>query len=153
MKLTRSAGYAVGILLRVQSAGMDGPMTADSISRGCKFPPRFLYRVLRKLVDAGLLAGISGPHGGYRLAKRPPQIRLLDIVLAVEEPNNSGALIPVQKGQTPAIAFVNGICDRNAEMFHSELAKVNLAKLSQLCAKTAKKPTPSRGKSTRSARR
>ena len=106
MKLTRSVGYAVGILLRVQGATAEGPMTADSISQGCKFPPRFLYRVLRRLVDAGLLQGISGPRGGYTLAKPSRQVRLLEIVQAVEEGAGSGGLVPVNRQQKPAIDFV-----------------------------------------------
>src|SRR5665213_2786007 len=110
MKLTRSVAYAIGILLQVHPAGLDGPVTAARISRGCKFPPRFLYRVLRRLVDAGLLVGISGPQGGYRLARLPAQIRLLDIVQAVEEPDRGASLEPVQHAQLPAIKLVNDLC-------------------------------------------
>jgi Rrf2 family protein len=134
MKLTRSVAYAVGILLQVHKAALDGPVTAARVSRGCKFPPRFLYRVLRRLVDAGLLVGLSGPQGGYRLAKRPGQIRLLDIVLAVEEPSRGARLEPVQHAQLPAIKLVNELCDRNLAAFHRRLAAVSLAKLAEVCA-------------------
>ena len=133
MKLTRSVGYAVGILLRVQGAVADGPMTADSISQGCKFPPRFLYRVLRRLVDAGLLRGISGPRGGYTLAKPSQQVRLLDIVQAVEEGVSGSRLVPVNRQQKPAIEHVNSICERSARLMQNQLAKVTLAQLAELC--------------------
>jgi Rrf2 family iron-sulfur cluster assembly transcriptional regulator len=126
--------YAVGILLQVHKAGLDGPVTAARVSRGCKFPPRYLYRVLRRLVDAGLLLGLSGPQGGYRLAKGPGQIRLLDIVLAVEEPDRGASLEPVQHAQRPAIKLVNELCDRSLAVFHRRLAAVSLAKLAEACA-------------------
>lgn len=129
MKLTRSVGYAVGILLRVEGGGDAGPMTADAISKGCKFPPRFLYRVLRRLVDAGLLQGVSGPRGGYSLAKKPRQIRLLDIILAVDEADDGPGLVPVQKSQQRAIAFINDICRRELERFRQEMARITLAQL------------------------
>ena len=86
MKLTRSVAYAVGILLQIQDAKRRTPVTAAQIARDCKFPPRFLYRVLRRLVDAGLLEGTSGPAGGYALAKAPADISLLEIVEAVDAP-------------------------------------------------------------------
>jgi Rrf2 family protein len=130
MKLTRSVGYAVGILLRVERGGAAGPMTADAISKGCKFPPRFLYRVLRRLVDAGLLQGVSGPRGGYSLAKRPKQVRLLDIILAVDEVDDGPGLVPVQKSQKPAIDLINAVCRRNLERFRREMARITLAQLS-----------------------
>jgi Rrf2 family protein len=141
MKLTRSVGYAVGILLRVQGAVAEGPMTADSISQGCKFPPRFLYRVLRRLVDAGLLRGISGPRGGYTLAKSTRQVRLLEIVQAVEEGVNSGGLVPVNRQQKPAIEFVNELCERSALQMQKQLAKVTLAELALLCKPARRAPT------------
>jgi Rrf2 family protein len=117
----------------VQGAVEESPMTADSISQGCKFPPRFLYRVLRRLVDAGLLRGISGPRGGYTLAKPSRQVRLLEIVQAVEEGSNSGGLVPVNRQQKPAIEFVNDLCERSAQQMQNQLAKVTLAQLAELC--------------------
>ena len=69
MKLTRSVSYGIGILLQIHQQSRGAPVTAAKIARGCRFPPRFLYRVLHKLVDAGLLRGTSGPGGGYALAR------------------------------------------------------------------------------------
>ena len=146
MKLTRSVGYAVGILLRVQGAVAEGPMTADSISQGCKFPPRFLYRVLRRLVDAGLLQGISGPRGGYTLAKPSRQVRLLEIVQAVEDGANSGGLVPVNRQQKPAIEFVNELCERSAKQMQNQLAKVTLAQLAKLCKPAKRGPGKAGGR-------
>ncbi len=153
MKLTRSVGYAVGILLRVQGAVTEGPMTADSISQGCKFPPRFLYRVLRRLVDAGLLQGISGPRGGYTLAKASRQIRLLEIVQAVEEGASGGGLVPVNRQQKPAIEFVNGLCERSARQMQNQLAKVTLAELAALCKPAKRAPGKDGGRKKSATRK
>ena len=153
MKLTRSVGYAVGILLRVQGAVAEGPMTADSISQGCKFPPRFLYRVLRRLVDAGLLQGISGPRGGYTLAKPSRQVRLLEIVQAVEEGASSSGLVPVNRQQKPAIEFVNELCERSARQMQNQLAKVTLAQLAELCTPAKRGPSKGAGRKKTTARK
>lgn len=46
--------------------------------------PTYLLKHLKALVGAGVLQSVPGPAGGYRLARRPDQITLLDIVFAVE---------------------------------------------------------------------
>jgi len=129
MRLTRSVGYAVGILLRVQNHRANGPMTAAAIADGCEFPPRFLYRVLRRMVDAGIMTGISGPGGGYALARPVRDITLLDVVHAVEGQLMPTQLEPVQRRQKKAIDALNDLCARNADAFSKELAKVSLSKL------------------------
>ena len=129
MKLTRSVGYAVGILLQMTSDSTGETLTAARISRGCKFPPRFLYRVLRRLVDAGLLTGVSGPHGGYGLARPARQINLLEIVQAVEETVDGGTLVAASPKHRAAIAKINALNDKHSARFERELAKVKLSQL------------------------
>jgi len=132
MKLTRSVSYAVGILLKIEASKQSGPMTAAKIAKGAKFPPRFLYRVLRRLVDAGLLEGISGPGGGYSLAYEARDITLLEIIEAVEGPQETTELTPAAPRQTRAIKHINEIALKNTERFERDLDKVTLAKLAQL---------------------
>jgi Rrf2 family iron-sulfur cluster assembly transcriptional regulator len=134
MKLTRSVSYAVSIVLRVERDGAGSPMTAAQISRGCRFPPRFLYRVLRRLVDAGVLTGVSGPHGGYALAMPAQRIRLRDIVLALEDPSESASLVPAHPGHAGAIKFINALSEQNSRAFEKKLAGVSLAKLARIPA-------------------
>ena len=44
----------------------------------------YLLKHLKALAKAGVLESLPGPKGGYRLARRPAAIALLDIVEAVE---------------------------------------------------------------------
>lgn len=46
----------------------------------------YLLKHLQALSAAKILEAVPGPHGGYRLARAPSRISLLDIVLAVEGP-------------------------------------------------------------------
>jgi Rrf2 family protein len=128
MRLTSSVGYAVSILLQVHKEGT-GLVTAAKISRGCKFPPRFLYRVLRRLVDAGLLVGVSGPGGGYRLARRPAQINLLEIVTAVEGQYQATRLTAACPKHRAAVTLINAVSHQIAKRASQELAKVKLSRL------------------------
>jgi Rrf2 family iron-sulfur cluster assembly transcriptional regulator len=132
MKLTLSVGYGVAVLLRIQAHADEGPVTAAKIARGCRFPRRFLYRVLHKLVDAGLLYGTSGPGGGYALARSPARITLLDIVAGVESRPAQSVLAPACPGQSAAIRRVNQLCRESAARFAAELKHVSLADLERL---------------------
>ena len=129
MKLTRSVSYAVGILLQIEDTRQRSPVTAATIARDCKFPPRFLYRVLRRLVDAGLLVGTSGPSGGYMLAKAAQRITLLEVVEAVESPPEPSVLEPVRAKHRRTVAGINRICRINSDRFRQDLARTTLAKL------------------------
>ena len=145
MKLTRSVSYAVGLLLQIEGLDEQGQVTAAKIARGCRFPPRFLYRILRRLVDAGLLRGTSGPGGGYALAKPPRKIRLLDIVEGVEGLPEATELAAVSSKQRPAMAAINQLCVRSAERFSEELSRISLADLARLnSAKTTRGVRPAR---------
>jgi Rrf2 family protein len=132
MKLTLSVSYGIGVLLQIHQHAQGGPMTAARIARGCRFPRRFLYRVLHKLVDAGLLSGTSGPGGGYTLARRPEQITLLDIAASVDNLLQPSKLSPVCAQQGPAIRRVNELCRQNARRFADELRGVSLVDLERL---------------------
>lgn len=131
MKLTRSVAYAVGVLLRVHQFRENRPMTAARIADGCDLPSRFLYRILRKLVDGGLLTGVSGPGGGYRLARAAKDISLLEIVVAIEGPLEATLLEPVQRKQKKAIDLINAACQHSADGFCKELRKLSLQKLGE----------------------
>ncbi len=104
-------------------------MTAAQISKGCKFPPRFLYRVLRRLVDAKLIRGVSGPGGGYSLARAAAKITLLDIVRAVDCVQRPANLPAASSKHRAAVKKINALCRRSHRQFCRQMAGLTLAKL------------------------
>jgi Rrf2 family protein len=87
---------------------------------------------LRRLVDAQLMHGVSGPGGGYALARPASKITLYDVVVAVEGAPDITTLEPVHKSQTKAIQLINQLSERGAARFHQELKRVTLAKMAKL---------------------
>ena len=58
--------------------------TQQQVSDAMGVPRRFVPQVLSDLVRSGLVVSAHGMHGGYRLARPPGQVRLLDVVEAGE---------------------------------------------------------------------
>ena len=81
-KLARQAVSVISYLAeRYQT---DAPAISSSeIGRVRKIPAALAAKLLSQASAAGLVLGTTGPGGGYRLAKPPGQIRLVDIVSVV----------------------------------------------------------------------
>jgi Rrf2 family cysteine metabolism transcriptional repressor len=61
-------------------------MIARIQSRGRVLPTDYLAQLFMPLQAAGLVEGVKGPGGGYRLARDPARIRAGDVFRAVEGP-------------------------------------------------------------------
>lgn len=53
------------------------------LARQTRVPPNYLAKVLQMLSTADLIIGRRGVGGGYRLARLPSQISMLDVINAV----------------------------------------------------------------------
>lgn len=77
----RHALYAVIELAR---ADEDNPVSVASIAQRHNIPETALAKVFQRLVHTGLVVGMRGPHGGYRLARPSAEISVLDVVRGFE---------------------------------------------------------------------
>lgn len=58
--------------------------SAAQLAQYYDLPAAYLAKQLQALVRAGVLAATTGPRGGFRLARPPAEITLLQIVEAVD---------------------------------------------------------------------
>lgn len=87
MKLSTKGRYAV--MAMADLAGHtrdDDPIPLSDISLRQGISLSYLEQLFSKLKRGGLVAGVRGPGGGYRLARGPGDTRIADIILAVDEP-------------------------------------------------------------------
>lgn len=69
-------------------------LSVPRISASMQIPEGFLPRVMTDLTRAGLVEGRAGRTGGYRLAKPPATITLLDVIAAIEpEPDPRSCIL------------------------------------------------------------
>ena len=86
MKLTRASSYAIHALVFMAAQKQNKPVASHLVAQARGIPERFLLKVLKPLVSARVLQSIKGPNGGYRLAKGPHEISLLEVLEAVDGP-------------------------------------------------------------------
>ncbi len=61
------------------------PVQAREITARQGVPQRYLEQVMQALVRAGILRGVRGPRGGYRLARERRRISVREIFEVIEE--------------------------------------------------------------------
>jgi Rrf2 family protein len=59
-------------------------VTAKRLAAFYDLPTAYLNKQLQALTRAGILSSVSGPKGGFQLARDPGKITLLDIVIAID---------------------------------------------------------------------
>jgi Rrf2 family protein len=86
VKLSNKGRYAVRALFDIAFHNDGGPTQVRDIAERQAIPPRFLEQIFQDLKRAGIVGSKRGPQGGYSLARRPVDIRLGDVVRALEGP-------------------------------------------------------------------
>ncbi len=89
VRLTKKLLFAIEAVLDIAYNAGDLPVQSGEITRRQGIPRRYLEQVLQQLVRAGVLAGVRGPRGGYRLARERRRITLGEIVRVVRELNGA----------------------------------------------------------------
>lgn len=84
LELTRRGSYAIRAVIALARIEDDELIASARIAAAMGIPPRFLPQVMGDLVRAGLVEGVVGRGGGYRLARDPGRITLLEVIEASE---------------------------------------------------------------------
>lgn len=75
--------FAIEAVLDIAYHAGGEPVQSREITRRQGIPRRYLEQTLQQLVRAGILVGVRGPRGGYRLARERRRISVGEIVRVV----------------------------------------------------------------------
>ena len=76
--------FAIEAVLDIAYHAGGEPVQSREITRRQGIPRRYLEQTLQHLVRSGLLVGVRGPRGGYRLARERRRISVGEIVRVVQ---------------------------------------------------------------------
>ena len=89
MRLTTKGRYAVTAMLDVAHHGKKGPVSLTDIAKRQHISLSYLEQLFSRLRRAGMVEGVRGPGGGYRLSHDSREISVAAIIIAVDEPIDS----------------------------------------------------------------
>ena len=89
MKLSTKGRYAMVALCHISLHGGSGLVTLSDISKKQKISLTYLEQLFVKLRRAKLVVASRGPGGGYKLGKSVHEIRVSDVLEAVDESLNA----------------------------------------------------------------
>jgi Rrf2 family protein len=104
MRLSKKAQYGTRAMLEL-ALGYDRGFTSLSlIAKEQGISLKYLEQLIRPLKRAGIVESFRGVSGGYRLSRPPSDIRVGEIIRALEEPMN-----PVE------CLDDSGLCERSTQ--------------------------------------
>ena len=85
MRLSTKGRYSVTAMMDLAIHDKAGPVTLADISQCQGISLSYLEQLFAKLRKSGLVKGVRGPGGGYRLAKPATEMSIGEIIAAVDE--------------------------------------------------------------------
>jgi Rrf2 family protein len=84
--LTAKGKYALKALIYLSSLEPGEKAQGGAISKADNIPKKFLDAILGELRDAGIVYAKKGPGGGYMLARAASDIKIGDVIRAIDGP-------------------------------------------------------------------
>jgi Rrf2 family protein len=89
MKVSTKGDYGVRALVELAHRYGQGPVQSAEIAARQEIPEPYLDQLLTTLRRAGFIRSVRGPQGGHALIREPNEVKLSEVMLALE-----GSLAP-----------------------------------------------------------
>jgi len=131
MRLTSKGRYAVMAMADLAlHGGVERAVPLQEVARRQEISLSYLEQLFARMRRAGLVSGVRGPGGGYRLAKPMSETSVADIIAAVNEPiratrckDGSAKSCIGKTGR----CIAHGLWQEMGDRIHSFLSSVTLA--------------------------
>ena len=129
MRLSTKGRYAVMAMADLaKRGGAERAVTLGDIAARQDISLAYLEQLFSRLRRQGLVKSVRGPGGGYRLASPAKELRVADIVTAVDEPLAAVRCSSASKGCMPGgeRCLTHDLWDDLGRHIHDYLARVSL---------------------------
>jgi Rrf2 family transcriptional regulator, iron-sulfur cluster assembly transcription factor len=131
LKLSRKTLLALEAVIDIAFNARPEPVQAKEITARQGVPQRYLEQVMQQLVRAGVLKGVRGPRGGYRLAKERRRISVGDVVRVAESIDDGEGANPEPRSDLGARIVTPLIHTLQDEV----MARLDAISIEDLCAR------------------
>jgi Rrf2 family protein len=84
MKISTQIRYGVIALCEMAYGTGSEPVQINAICKKEGLPRHYIEQILHRLLKAGIVKSKRGPFGGYYLAAKPQDVRVGDVIRAIE---------------------------------------------------------------------
>jgi Rrf2 family iron-sulfur cluster assembly transcriptional regulator len=133
MKLNKSTRYALYAAMELAGSDPDEQVTAAGVAERYGISTAVVAKVFPQLARSGIAVGLRGSGGGYRLARSPSEVTVLDVIEAFEPPRPGDGCLLAAPGETaceqrPACRL-KSLFDEVDEMARCTFASITLETL------------------------
>ena len=105
MMISTKGRYALRVMIELASREMDGLVSLKEVAEHQQISEKYLEAIMKSLVTEGLVVGLRGKNGGYRLAQPPAKCTVAAVLRAAE-----GSLAPVSCLEGDVLCPRQGTC-------------------------------------------
>ncbi len=105
MKVSTKGDYGVRALTELAHHYGQGPVQSAEIAARQEIPEPYLDQLLTTLRRAGFIRSVRGPQGGHALVREPHELKLSEVMVALE-----GSLAPLACVDDPSACTKEGGC-------------------------------------------
>lgn len=123
--MSQGVEWAAHCCLTLDWIGSDRPVSTAELAAGYDLPPPYLNKQLQALARAGILDSTAGVRGGFRLSRPLTKITLMDVVVAIEGPEEAFRCTEIRKrgdGASAPRRNFRAPCAVSAGMHKAEMA-------------------------------
>jgi Rrf2 family protein len=84
VKFSTKVRYGLRVLAELAVTDNSEPVMASVLAEKQDISIKYLERIMNSLKKAEIVESVRGCHGGYRMIKKPEEISVYDIYMAVE---------------------------------------------------------------------
>jgi Rrf2 family protein len=122
--------FAIEAVVDIAYHAADTPVQSKDIATRQDIPRRYLEQVLQQLVREGVLRGVRGPRGGYRLARERRRVTLGQITRIVAAMENTSDPVESSTGSQLGREVLRPIWQ---ELQDEAIAKLEEISIEDLC--------------------
>ena len=132
LRLSKKTLFAIEAVLDIGYHSGSEPVQSREITRRQGIPRRYLEQALQQLVRQGILVGVRGPRGGYRLARERRRITVGDIVRVVRKMETGEDIVDDAGGSPLGLKVVRPLW---TELQDDVMARLDALTIDDLCSR------------------
>jgi Rrf2 family transcriptional regulator, iron-sulfur cluster assembly transcription factor len=145
LRLSRKTLFAIEAVLDIAYHAAAEPVQSREITRRQGIPRRYLEQSLQNLVRHGVLVGVRGPRGGYRLARERRRISIGEIVRIVRTTETDEDATDKENGSLLGQKVVQPLWQ---DLQQDVMARLDEISIDELCIRADREGIASEGRNS-----